>query len=169
VQGLRSPAVETHEFSEAIKTLTEELASDTTHGGGAEVLLNVEGTPRTLRPLLRDEIYRIASEALRNAFRHADASRIEVQLGYDERSFELRVRDNGKGMDAKVLSDEGLPGHFGLRGMRERAQKIGGKFSIWSAPASGTELALSVPGMIAYGTAERGGRSWIARRIFREA
>jgi signal transduction histidine kinase/ligand-binding sensor domain-containing protein len=169
VQGLRSSAVETHEFSEAIKTLTEELASEPTQGIRAEVRLSVEGTPRALQPLLRDEIYRIASEALRNAFRHAEASRIEVQLGYDDRSFELRVRDDGKGMDPKVLSDEGLPGHFGLRGMRERAQKIGGKFSIWSAPASGTELALSVPGTIAYGTAERGGRSWLARRIFREA
>ena len=165
VQGLRSSAVESHEFSEAIKTLTEELASDSTQGTRAEVRLSVEGTPRTLRPLLRDEIYRIASEALRNAFRHAKANRIEVQLGYDERSFEFRLRDDGMGMDPKVLSDEGLPGHFGLRGMRERAQKAGGKLTVWSAPASGTELVLSVPGAIAYDTAERARRSWLARAL----
>ena len=126
VQGLRPSAVETHEFSEAIKTLTEELASDPSHSGGAEVRLTVEGTPRKKRPLIRDEIYRIASEALRNAFRHAEASRIEVQLSYGEKSFELRVRDDGKGIDPKFLTDEGPAGHFGLRGMRERAQQIGG-------------------------------------------
>ena len=126
VQGLRSSAVETHEFSEAIQTLTEELASDPTHSGGAEVRLSVEGTPRKKRPLIRDEIYRIASEALRNAFRHAGASRIEVQLSYGEKSFELRVRDDGKGIDPRFLTDEGPAGHFGLRGMRERAQQIGG-------------------------------------------
>ncbi|MGO9990885.1 MAG: two-component regulator propeller domain-containing protein, partial [Steroidobacteraceae bacterium] len=101
VQGLRPSAVETQEFSEAIQTLTEELASDPAHSGGAEVRLNVEGTPRKKRPLIRDEIYRIASEALRNAFRHAEASRIEVQLSYGEKSFELRVRDDGKGIDPK--------------------------------------------------------------------
>ena len=161
VQGLRSSVVPTHEFSEAIKTLTEELASAPTQGSAAEVRLSVEGTPRKKRPLIRDEIYRIASEALRNAFRHAEASRIEVQLSYHEKSFELRVRDDGKGIDPKVLSDEDLPGHFGLRGMRERAQKIGGKLSIWSAPASGTELVLSVPGTIAYDTAKRARRSWL--------
>ena len=161
VQGLRSSAVETHEFSEAIKTLTEELASDPTHSGGAEVRLNVEGTPRRKRPLIRDEIYRIASEALRNAFRHAEASRIEVQLSYDEKSFELRVRDDGKGIDPEFLTDEGPAGHFGLRGMRERAQQIGGQLTVWSAPGSGTELVLSVPGAIAYDTAKRARRSWL--------
>ncbi len=163
VQGLRSSTVETHEFSEAIKTLTEELASDPTHGGGAEVRLNVEGTPRTLLPLMRDEVYRIASEALRNAFRHAGANRVEVQLSYDEKSFELRVRDDGKGIDPKFLADEEPAGHFGLRGMRERAQKIGGKLTVWSAPGSGTEIELSIPGAIAYDTAERPRRSWLRR------
>ena len=63
---------------------------------------------------------------MRNAFRHAGASRIEVHLSYGEKSFELRVRDDGKGIDPKLLTDEGPAGHFGLRGMRERAQQIGG-------------------------------------------
>ena len=76
---------------------------------------------------------------MRNAFRHAGASRIEVQLSYGEKSFELRVRDDGKGIDPKFLTDEGPAGHFGLRGMRERAQQIGGKLTVWSAPGSGTE------------------------------
>ena len=160
VQGLRSSLVGTHEFSEAIQTLTEELASHPTHSGGAEVRLNVEGTPRKKRPLIRDEIYRIASEALRNAFHHAEASHIEVQLSYGEKSFELRVRDDGKGIDPTFLTDEGRTGHFGLRGMRERAQQIGGQLTVWSAPGAGTEVVLSIPGALAYDTAKRARRFW---------
>ncbi len=160
VQGLRSSLVGTHEFSEAIQTLTEELASHPTHSGGAEVRLNVEGTPRKKRPLIRDEIYRIASEALRNAFQHAEASRIEVQLSYGEKSFELRVRDDGKGIDPEFFPDGGPAGHFGLRGMRERAQQIGGQLTVWSAPDSGTEVVLSIPGALAYDTAKRARRFW---------
>ena len=154
VQGLRSSALETPEFVEAVKTLTSELASEPADSGSAEVRLNIEGTPRTLQPLIRDEIYRVASEALRNAFRHAEARQIEVQLSYDEKNFELRVRDDGKGIDPKFLADECPAGHFGLRGMRERAQQIGGNLSVWSAPASGTELVLSVSGALAYDTAQ---------------
>ncbi len=161
VQGLRSTALETPEFVEAIKALTSELASGPGNTGTAEVRLNVEGTPRTLQPLVRDEIYRVASEALRNAFRHAEARHIEVQLNYDERNFELRVRDDGKGIDPRFLADECPAGHFGLRGMRERAQQVGGNLSVWSAPASGTELVLSVSGALAYDTAQMEKRSWL--------
>jgi len=163
VQGLRADQAETHEFSEAIRTLAQELAQDLSQHSTA-VRLNMEGTPRTLRPLIRDEIYRIVSEALRNAFRHAQASRIEVQLGYDERQFELRVRDDGKGIDPDLLRDDGLLGHFGLRGMRERAQNIGGKFTAWSALASGTELVLTVPGDIAYDGTETVRRTLLVSR-----
>jgi signal transduction histidine kinase/ligand-binding sensor domain-containing protein len=166
VQGLRSSAIGTQEFADAIKTLTEELAADPAHPAAAEVRLNIEGTPRPLRPLIRDEIYRIASEALRNAFRHAGASRIEVQLGYDEVSFELRVRDDGKGIDPQLLTDESLPGHFGLRGMRERGERMGGKLTLWSAPGSGTELVLSVPAANAYGTDASAAHSWLGRKIY---
>jgi len=166
VQGLRSSARDEREFDQAIRALAEELANE--HGGAVEVRLNIEGSPRPLRPLIRDEIYRIASEALRNAFQHAEASRIEALLGYDERGFELRVRDDGKGIDPEFLSEKEVPGHFGLRGMRERAEKIGGKFKAWSAPASGTEVVLSVPGTSAYGTDERGASAWLARKVWRD-
>jgi signal transduction histidine kinase/ligand-binding sensor domain-containing protein len=162
VQGLRSSVIETNELGEAIRTLTEELADDTAHGRAVEVRLTIGGTSRPLRPLIRDDVYRIATEALRNAFMHSGASHIEVQLGYDARRFELHVRDDGKGIDPKLLSDEGLPGHFGLQGMRERAQSIGGKLSVSSGPASGTEVALSVPATRAYGTAEDN-PSWLGR------
>ncbi|MGO9994108.1 MAG: histidine kinase [Steroidobacteraceae bacterium] len=150
VQGLRPSAVVTNEFRDAIKTLIEELTSDPTHSGGAQVHLIVDGTPREKRPLIRDEIYRIASEALRNAFHHAEASRIEVQLSYGEKSFELRVRDDGKGFDPRFLSAEGRPGHFGLHGMQERAKLIGGKLTVWTGGDSGTEIDLSIPAAHAY-------------------
>ena len=76
--------------------------------------VEVEGTPRELHPILRDEIYRIAGEALRNAFRHAQARRIEVEIRYDERQFRLRVRDDGKGIDPKVLGGDGRDGTLWL-------------------------------------------------------
>lgn len=167
VQGLRSKPVDSHEFCEAMKTLGEELASNSEQESSVALSLNVEGTPRPLQPLVRDEIYRIGSEALRNAFRHAEASRIEVQLDYGKRRFELRVLDNGRGIDPRLLNVSALPGHFGLTGMRERATKIGGKLVIWSAPASGTELELSIPGRIAYGTIHPMRRSWLVKRFVR--
>jgi signal transduction histidine kinase len=128
--------------------------------------MKIEGTPRDLQPLVFDEIRRIASEALRNAYRHAEASRIEVQLDYGTGRFELRVRDDGRGVNPEFLKGTGRPGHFGLSGMRERAVEIGGKLSIWSAPGSGTELQFSLSGAIAYATGESRRRSWLRRRFY---
>jgi signal transduction histidine kinase len=115
------------------------------------IRVSVEGTPRELHPILRDDICRIAREALRNAFCHAEASKIEADITYGERILRLRVRDNGKGIDPKVLS-AGRDGHWGLPGMRERAQQIGAQLEIWSEVGAGTELELRIPGSIAYGT-----------------
>ena len=87
---------------------------------------------------------------MRNAFRHAAAQRVEVEIRYDERHLRVRVRDNGKGIDPQYLSDHGSGGHFGLRGMRERAKLTGGKLTVWSERDSGTEVELSIPGDHAY-------------------
>ena len=106
-----------------------------------------------LAPILRDEVYRIAAEALRNAFRHAAAKRIEVSIQYDKRELTLRVRDDGKGIDPKVLSEGGRSGHHGLPGMQERAKLVGGKLAVWSELDSGTEIELTVSGAIAYAKA----------------
>jgi signal transduction histidine kinase len=125
----------------------------------------VEGTPRTLHPILRDELYRIASEALRNAFRHAAARQIEVEIRYDERQLRLRVRDDGKGIDAKILSGDGRAGHFGLHGMRERSKLIGGKLAVWSELDSGTEVELSVPASRAYEKSSSSRRSWLTEKL----
>jgi signal transduction histidine kinase len=88
----------------------------------------------------RVALYRIAGEALRNAFHHAQVQRIEVEIRYDERQLRLRVQDDGKGIDSKLLNEDGRARHYGLRGMRERAKLMGGKLAVWSELDSGTEV-----------------------------
>jgi len=112
----------------------------------------VEGPPRDLHPILRNEVYAIAREAVRNAFRHAQAEDIEVQIIYNGVSFQLRIRDDGRGIDPGIVA-EGRTGHYGVPGMRERAKRIGGKLDVWTGTGAGTEIELSIPGPIAYGTA----------------
>ena len=160
VQGLRSSTVKTNDLAVAIRSFGEELATDATKGNSVEFSVQVEGTPCNLRPILRDEVYRIAGEALRNAFRHAQARQIEVEIHYDERQLRLRVRDDGKGMDPKVLGGDGRAGHFGLHGMRERAKLVGGDLTVWSEIDSGTEVELAIPASNAYEN-EAGRRSWL--------
>ena len=123
--------------------------------------VGVEGEPRDLHPIVRDEIYKIAAEALRNAFRHAQAGPVEVEIRYDNEQFRLRVRDDGKGIDPAVLASQGLEGHYGLRGMPERAALIGGKLAVWSEVGAGTEVELRLPASIVYATSPR--RTWWSR------
>ena len=165
VQGLRSSTVESNDLALAINTLAEELAGGQTNSSASVFNVGVEGMPKPLRPILRDEVYRVAGEALRNAFRHAQARRIEVEIRYDERWFRLRVRDDGKGIDSKLLNDNERPGHYGLRGMRERAKLLGGQLTVWSEVDSGTEVELSIPGANAYASADGRRRSWFAEKL----
>jgi signal transduction histidine kinase len=144
--------------------LGEELAG--AHDGenrSATFRVSIEGIPRDLHPILRDDIYRIAREALRNAFRHAQASQIEAEITYSEGLLRLRIRDDGKGIDPKHLQ-AGRKGHWGLPGMRERAREIGAQLEMWSEVGAGTEVELRVPGSIAYETAGRRG----GLRLFRK-
>jgi signal transduction histidine kinase/ligand-binding sensor domain-containing protein len=159
VQGLRSSTVETNDLAMAISALGEELAADGTIADSALFRMAVEGTPRNLHPILRDEVYRIAGETLRNAFRHAQARQIEVEIHYDAQQFRLRVRDDGKGIDPEILGEQPRPGHFGLHGMRERAKIVGGQLDVWSELDSGTEVELSIPASRAYATPSTR-RSW---------
>ncbi len=128
--------------------------------------MTVEGEARNLNPILRDEIYRIAAEALRNAFRHAEARQIEVEIRYDNEQFRLRVRDDGKGIDTVVLSGQGPRGHYGLPGMRESAKLIGGKLVVWSEVDAGTEVELRIPAGTAYTTAPR--VCWLSQLLARK-
>jgi signal transduction histidine kinase/ligand-binding sensor domain-containing protein len=162
VQGLRSSTIEKNDLAQAISALGGELAAD---GSGLRPALHVavEGETRELHPILRDEIYKIAAEALRNAFRHAQAGRVEVEIRYDTEQLRLRVRDDGKGIDPQVLAKQGLEGHYGLRGMPERAAVIGGRLAVWSEVGAGTEVELRLPARIAYATSRR--RSWLSRLL----
>jgi signal transduction histidine kinase len=160
VQGLRESTVQRNDLALAIGLLGEELSRDAPQGGSAKVAMTVHGESRDLHPIVRDEIYKIAAEALRNAFRHARAQRIEVDVGYDDDRFELRVRDDGKGIEPDALR-EGVEGHFGLHGMHERARVIGATLSIHSEPGAGTEVHLSAPASRAYLRRRR----WSWRRV----
>jgi signal transduction histidine kinase len=152
VQGLRTSTIQTDDLAQTINTLGEELANDPGNHASPTFCVTVEGQSRDLDPILRDEIYRIAAEALRNAYRHAAASQIEVEIRYDHQQFRLRVRDDGKGIRPAVLSREDSEGHYGLAGMRERAKLMGGKMVVWSEIGEGTEVELSVPAVKAYST-----------------
>ena len=163
VQGLRATTVDRNDLAVAIKTLGDELATDTSVSRPSTFHVAVEGHARDLHPIVRDEIYKISAEALRNAFRHAQAGQVEVDIRYDDEQFRLRVRDDGKGIDAAVLANQGLEGHYGLRGMPERAALIGGKLDVWSEVGAGTEVELRLPASTVYATATR--RSWWARLL----
>jgi signal transduction histidine kinase len=113
---------------------------------------------------IRGEVYRIACEALRNAFQHSQARKIEVEIQYDKRQLRLRVRDNGKGIDPKILAAGGRAGHHGLPGMQERAKLVGGKLVVFSRPDSGTEIELTVPASLAYAKSPAARRSMSAGR-----
>ena len=152
IQGLRAdPALENN-LEHLLSAAGNELAGFS--GGEGEApgfRVIVEGAPQPLALLLQDEVYQIARELLRNAFHHAQASRIEAGLAYDASFFRLRIRDNGKGIDRKVLDSGARQGHWGLPGVGERAKRIGAQLKLLSEPGAGTEAELIVPAQIAYG------------------
>jgi signal transduction histidine kinase/ligand-binding sensor domain-containing protein len=163
VHDLRS-SVLTNDLGAAITALVKEFAADQTSPDGPDFLVQVGGTPRDLDPIIRDEVYRIAAEALRNACRHSNARQIEAEICYDEGQFRLRVRDNGKGIDAHAFNGDRPAGHWGLSGMRERAELVGGKLDVWSKFGSGTEVELAVPASVAYRTSRAPRWSVLSRK-----
>ena len=122
-----------------------ELAQDHT----ADFSLAVIGAPAPLESAVQDEAHGIAAESLRNAFRHARASKIEVEITYDSSALQIRVRDDGIGIEEGVLAS-GQPGHWGLAGIRERARAVQAELKIWSRAGAGTEIELVIPAAIAY-------------------
>ena len=151
VRGLRTPAPQTPQttnadgISESLARVPQELGLKEAAG----LRITVEGQPRPLRPLIRDEVYRISREALVNAFHHAEAAAIEVEIEFAARALRVLVRDDGRGIDPEVLR-AGREGHWGLSGMRERAEGMGARLKVWSRERAGTEIELSVPGEIAF-------------------
>jgi signal transduction histidine kinase/ligand-binding sensor domain-containing protein len=164
VRGLRSQESSLDDLEQALSSIRDEL------GIQDQVELKVvgKGHPQRLNPMIRDEVYRIGREALINAFRHSGATRIEVGVEREAHRLRVLVRDDGKGIDAEVLRG-GRDGHWGLSGMRERSERIGGRLRVWSRPGAGTEVELSVPGHVAFPSAPtRGPLRWLrslARKV----
>ena len=159
IQELRSELLKESNIEQILLATGRELASSQNGEHGSPPLrVTVEGTRRAKQAMIREEIYRIARELLRNAYRHAHARSIEAELRYDDDAFVLIVRDDGKGIDPKVLKEHGRAGHCGLRGAYERAEGIGARLDVWSEAGAGTEVRLTVPGAIAYEKSGDGGR-----------
>lgn len=144
LNSLRVSTTQRNDLAEAFRRATEECRMQRP----IEASFAVVGNAREMHPVVRDEIYRIGYEAVRNACMHSRCSRLEVGLRYTQ-DIALRVSDNGIGIDP-LVADQGKDGHFGLPGMRERTARIGGKLTIVSSANSGTEITVVVPGSIVF-------------------
>ena len=149
VRGLRLSQGVSLGLEEALARVQQEFESESPNGTEVKFRVIAEGQRRLLHPLLRDEVYRIGREALSNAFRHARATHIDLELKYGPNQFRLLVRDDGRGIEPGILLT-GRDGHWGLSGMRERADRIGARLQVYSSASAGTEVELSVPGRVAF-------------------
>jgi signal transduction histidine kinase len=127
------------DFSEGMRT-----------GGSFDFKVVVNGTIRPLHPVVFEELFKIGKEALGNAFRHSGAHSIEAELNYERSELRIRIRDDGTGIESAILRQGHRDGHFGLPGMRERAQKIGAHLDVWSRAGAGTEVEARIAARIAY-------------------
>lgn len=165
IKGLRSEPIAKGDLAELLRATSEELATSGTADEDAPVFdIIEEGERRTLSPTAKNKICRIALEILRNAFNHAHAHRIEVEIRYDDHMLRLRLRDDGIGIDPKILKEGGSAGHWGLRGVRERAERIGAQLDFWSEAGAGTEVQLAVPAAAAY----EASRESVGSKLFRK-
>jgi signal transduction histidine kinase len=146
LNSLRSSTVDTNDLAAAFR----HAAEDCRIGSTIQVSHALTGTSSDMHPIVRDEIYRIGYEAINNACIHSGGDLVTVELTYNH-NVQLKVRDNGKGIDDKTL-ESGKAGHFGLEGMRERADRIGAKLAVRTAPNNGTEVTLLVPGSVVFKT-----------------
>jgi signal transduction histidine kinase len=140
VWDLRSTTFHHNDLPAALSETVRRLTADTS----IEAQVQVSGTFRPLTQLVEDNLLRIGQEAINNAVKHAQARRIFVNLVFETRRVQLMVRDDGCGF-AGPVAENGTSDHFGLVGMRERVEQIGGSFSIHSQKGAGTEVAVDVP------------------------
>jgi signal transduction histidine kinase/ligand-binding sensor domain-containing protein len=146
VRSLRGTMAALSDLPAAFQRVAREASRD--HGPRFRSV--VEGRPRELDPMVLEESFSIGREALLNALTHSEGTQVELEIAYDPREFRLRVRDDGRGIDAEVLGSGGRSDHWGLPGMQERARKIGAHLDVWSRPGAGTEVELKVPAATAY-------------------
>ncbi len=164
VEDLRSSTVVDNDLVQALTALGEELVPRSGGDSSTSFRITVEGEPRALEPMLRDDVYRIAREALRNAATHGQAKNIEAEMTYGDEYFLLRIRDDGIGIDPKYLNQGSRSGHWGLPGMSERAKRLGGRLEVWSEHGAGTEIELTVPAPIAYSSIRNRQKYWFSRK-----
>ena len=138
------------EFGDSLADTLNTVGNQLAQEYGVRFRFTIEGRARDAHPLVADEIYCIAREALSNAFRHSGATQVDVAMSFGHAQFVLLIADNGCGIDAQTLARGGRPGHWGLTGMRERAQALGGQLEIWSGGGKGTEIVLTAPAAVTY-------------------
>jgi signal transduction histidine kinase/ligand-binding sensor domain-containing protein len=160
VQDLRASATTVNDLANGIAAIGAELTGDPAAGPVPLIDVEVDGASRDLNPVVREEAFRIAGEALRNAVKHAEARCVIVTIHYEPRQLRLVIRDDGKGIPSDTMARQQVAGHFGLPGMRERAAIVKGRLDVRSAPEAGTDVELRVPAAIAYG---RSAGSWWSR------
>ena len=153
VHGLRASASTVNDLANGIAAIGLQLTREGPPGPAPSIDVAVDGDSRDLNPVVREEAFRIAGEALRNAIKHAHAQQIAVTIHYERRQLRLVIRDDGKGIDAETMARQQVEGHFGLPGMRERAAVVRGRLEVRSEGGAGTEIELRIPGAIAYGAA----------------
>jgi signal transduction histidine kinase/ligand-binding sensor domain-containing protein len=162
VLELRAEDVERRSIGTALNRVGNDLGTLYERGPGLRVI--ELGTEELLHPIVFEEVFRIGREALLNAFRHSGAERIETEILFAREGMLIRITDNGVGIDERMLGEGGKPGHFGLRGMFERAQRVGAKLTIRSKPGAGTEVELSIARAVAIESRSRGWR-WPWARV----
>ena len=150
VQNLRSSTFDDRDLPDSLGALGAELSVGLAATARPQYRVVLEGRPRDLIPVVRDEAYRIVREAVCNAYRHADAKHIEIEVTFGDADLTLRVRDDGIGVDPLILRRGQRAGHWGLPGMRERSKSFGGRLDVWSERNAGTEVELRISGRIAY-------------------
>jgi signal transduction histidine kinase len=158
VLNLRARHTEVASLADALTEIANQLRA--IHP--AHFHISVQGRPRPLDPIVREEIFLIGREALSNAFTHSEAQNIMVEIAYQGGALHLSVSDDGRGIDESVLKAGYRSGHWGLPGMRERANKMRGDLRVgrWN-DIGGTRIDLYVPASIVYHVEKpKGGRTW---------
>jgi signal transduction histidine kinase len=154
ILDLRSDSAASSDLAHLLAAAGRELSETAVSNGGSPAFcVTVEGSPRDIKPVLQDELYRIGREILRNSFHHARAKKIEVEIRYEVQELRIRFRDDGIGIDPKVLNEGARYGHWGLPGVRERAKLAGAQLDSWSEVGAGTEVQVTVPASAAYAKA----------------
>jgi len=156
VRGLRESMVYQGDLAPALA----EFASDLALLHPASFSMRVQGEGYRVHPVALEDIFLVAREALSNAFRHARAPSIEVEIDYGPEYLRLSVCDDGQGIAPAMLAAGGAPGHWGLRGMHERASRLGGKLHVRSCPGAGTRVVLEVPATVARKPDGEDGSPW---------